>query len=82
MGSGLNWNQIKNKTCYIPKVSKLSEEKKTSMLTGLKELSLACKFYRPEHNAEEVGGRATLWNWILKILKCKNEIFQRIELKE
>ena len=56
MRSGLNWNQIKNKTCYIPKVSKLSEEKRISMLTGLKELSLACTFYRPEHNAEEGGG--------------------------
>ena len=27
MGSGLNWYQIGNKTCYIPKVSKCSVEK-------------------------------------------------------
>ena len=48
------------------------------MLTGLKMSSLACKclFYRPEDNVKgEPDG-------ILKILKCKNEIDQRIELKE
>ena len=52
------------------------------MLIGLKVSSLACKcvFYRREHNAKE--GR-TLRNWILKVLKYKNEIYQQqIELKE
>ena len=27
MASGSNWYQFRNKTCYIPKVSKLSAEK-------------------------------------------------------
>ena len=47
------------------------------MLTGLKVSYLPCKcvFYWPEQN------RAP-WYGILKILKCKNEIHRRIELKE
>ena len=52
------------------------------MLIGLKVSSLVCKcvFYRREHNAKE---RRTLRNWILKVLKYKNEIYQQqIELKE
>ena len=46
------------------------------MLTGLKVSSFPCKcvFYRPEHNAKR--------NLILKVLKCKNEAHQQIELKE
>ena len=50
------------------------------MLTGFKVLPLACKcaFHRPEYNVK--GG--TPWNCILKILKCRNEIYQWIELKE
>ena len=35
MGQGPNWYQIRNKTCYMPKVSKFYEEK-LSMLTDLK----------------------------------------------
>ena len=54
------------------KVSKLSEEKRVSMLTGLKELTLACKFYRPEHNAEEDGGGG----------RRHCDIYHRTELKE
>ena len=47
------------------------------MLTGLKVLSLAYKyvFYRPEHNTKGSYG-------ILKVLKCKNEKYQWIELDE
>ena len=49
-------------------------EKKMPMLTGLKVSSLACKsaFYGPEHNANWGG---TPWNWIFKVLKCRNEIY-------
>ena len=50
------------------------------MLTTLKVSSLACKciFYRPEQNAKE-GPHGTEF---FKVLKCKNEIYQRIELIE
>ena len=43
------------------------------MLTGFKVSAVACKcaFYRQEHNAKGDP-----------ILKCKNEIYQRIELKD
>ena len=42
------------------------------MLTGFEVPSWTCKclFYRPEYNAKG------------KVLKCKNEIYQLIELKE
>ena len=51
-----------------------------SILTGLKVWSLACKcvFYRAEHAKR----RGIPWNWILKDLKCRNEIYQWIELKQ
>ena len=54
MGSLPNWYQIDNKTCYAPKVSNFSVDKKISMLTGLKVSSLAfkCVFYGPEYNAK------------------------------
>ena len=42
MGLGLNWYQILNETCYIPKISKFSLEKMISMLTRLKMSSSAC----------------------------------------
>ena len=48
------------------------------MLTTLKVSSLACKcvFYRPEQNAmERLHGTE-----FFKVLKYKNEIYQRIEL--
>ena len=50
------------------------------MLTGLKVSSLArkCVFYRSVHETNE---RGTPWNFILKYLKCKNEIKQLIDLK-
>ena len=35
-----------------------------------------CVFYKPEN------AKGTPWNWILKILKYKNEIFKRVELKK
>ena len=52
--------------------------KRISMLARLKVSSLACisVFYRPEDNAK--GGSRI----ILKVFKCRNEIYQRIELKE
>ena len=54
--------------------------KKMSVVTGMKVSPLACKcvFYKPEHKAK---GGGTSWNRILKVLKCRNEIYQRIELK-
>ena len=57
--------------------------KRMSMLTGLKVSSSAykCVFYRPEHNAKG-GMRGTPWKWTLKFLKCKCEIYQRIEVKQ
>ena len=47
MGLGSKWYQIRNKACYIQKVSK------KDMLAGCKVSSLSCKrvFRRPEHNA-------------------------------
>ena len=50
------------------------------MLTGLKVSSLAfkCAFYRTEQNAK--GGQPR--SLIFKFLKCKNEIYQLIELKK
>ena len=52
MESRPNWNQIGNKTCYKPKVSKFFVGKRY-MLTGLKVSSLAfkCVFCRREHNS-------------------------------
>ena len=49
------------------------------MLAGLKLSSLVCKceFFRPEPNAKGFPS-----NWILKTLKCKNEMHQRIEPTE
>ena len=38
-----------------------------------------CKFYRPEHNTK---GGGTSWNWILMVFKYRNEIYQKVELKE
>ena len=53
-----------NKTFYIQKVNNLCVEKGyLSMLTYSNVSSLACVFYRPEHNAKE----GTPWNWILKM---------------
>ena len=48
------------------------------MLTTLKVSSLACKcvFYRPEQNAKERPHGTEFF----KVLKCKNEKYQRIEL--
>ena len=53
MGSGPNWDQIGNNTCYIVKVSKFYI-KKISMLADLKVSSLAYKrvFFGPEHDAK------------------------------
>ena len=48
------------------------------MLTGLKVSSLACK--RIFYKSENAKGRP--WNWILKVFKCKNEIYKQIELQE
>ena len=44
--SPCDWDQIGNKTCYIPKV-----RKRISTLTDLKVASLACNpvFYKPEN---------------------------------
>ena len=49
------------------------------MLTGVKVITIACKcvFYRQEHMQ-----RGVPWKWNLEVLKCKNEIYQTIELKE
>ena len=71
--SPCDWDQIGNKTCYILKV-----RKRISTLTDLKVSFLACNrvFYKPEN------AKGTPWNWILKILKYKNEIFKRVELKK
>ena len=47
-----------------------------------------CVVYRPELNTKDGGcvcvwgGGEGAWNWILKISKCKNEIYQQIKLKE
>ena len=43
-----------------------------------------CVVYRPELNTKDGGcvGEGGAWNWILKISKCKNEIYQQIKLKE
>ena len=47
-----------------------------------------CVVYRPELNTKDGGcvcvggGGGGAWNWILKISKCKNEIYQQIKLKE
>ena len=52
------------------------------MLTGLKLSSLTYKCVNfTGHNITEKEVW-TLWNWILKVLKWRNEIYQRIELKE
>ena len=61
MASGPNWYQIGKKTCYIPKVSKFSVERRISRLTGLKVSLLACKckFYRSEQNAKGGGPHRT-----------------------
>ena len=49
------------------------------MLTGLQVPSMACKcvFYGPD-----IMQRVDPMELILKEVKCKNEIYQRIELKE
>ena len=52
------------------------------MLIGLKLSSLVSEraFYRPEHNVR--GGMGSKEIRILKIVKCKNELYQWIELTE
>ena len=54
MGSGPNWYQTGNKTCYVPKVGKFRVEKGYLKVAGLKVAPFAskCVFYRPEHNAK------------------------------
>ena len=54
MGSGPNWYQIGNETCYIPKLANFNQ-KNISMLTALKRSSFTyqCVFYRRENNAKE-----------------------------
>ena len=49
----------------------------SSMLTGFQVSSMECKCvcYRPDHNAQRRY-------WILKVLKCRNEINLQIELKK
>ena len=81
------WNQgqtvIKLRTKHViyQKLANLCR-KKMSMLTDLKVSSLACEcaFYRPEQNILQTEDPNM--NWILKILKCKNEIYQWIGLKK
>ena len=53
-------------------------KKRISRLTGLKVSSLVrkCVFYRPEHNIKR-GPHGTEF----EVLKCKNEIYQQVELK-
>ena len=48
-----------------------------------------CVVYRPELNTKDGGcvcvcvcGGGGAWKLILKISKCKNEIYQQIKLKE
>ena len=67
MRLGPNWEQ-----------NILKVRKRISTLTDLKVPFLACNhvFYKPEL------AKGTPWNWILKILKYKNEILKRIELKK
>ena len=50
--------------------------KRIHMVAGMKFSYLAgkCVFYRPEHNAK--GETPT--SWILRVLKCKNEIYHII----
>ena len=47
------------------------------MLTGLVILYVNVYYTDPNIMQKE-----TPWNWILKVLKCENEIYQRIERKE
>ena len=70
MELGPDWYQIGYKTCYIPKVGRVSVEK-GYMLTDLKVSSLAwkCVFHRPKHNAAKGPHRIEFersWNAEMK----------------
>ena len=49
------------------------------MLAGFKVLSLTKNVYFADQNIKKIEDP---WNGILKLLECKNEINQQIELKE
>ena len=53
MGLGPTWYQIRNRICYIPKISKFCIEKDIHVYR-LESASLTCKnvIYRPEINAK------------------------------
>ena len=70
MGSVPNWYQIGNKTYYV----KILCRKRITMLIGLKVSSLSCKYV-----ILHTKGAPMELN--LKILKCKNEIYQRRKLQ-
>ena len=77
---GARFVSIRKKNMLCTKIYQILHRKRISMLAGLTMSFSECKcaFYRPEHKA--ING--TSWNWILKFLKCKTEIYQVIELKE
>ena len=72
--SNLEQNMLYNK------IQLILCRKKISMLIALKVSSLAskCAFYRPERRENNAMRGYQIW----KVLKCKNEIHQRIELKQ
>ena len=68
-----NWEQIMLST----KSEQVLNRKRISMLTDLKVSSLTCKCVFTNQNLMQKGDP---WNWILKVLKYRNEVYQRIEL--
>ena len=75
MRSGQNWYQIRNKICYKAKVNKLS--------VGKGHLcEQASKFHLSYVNVYFTDQNIMQRNRILKVLKCKNKIYEQIELKD
>ena len=75
MRSGSNWYQIRNKTCYIPKVSNFSVGKGHLWEPALKFHLWYVNVYFTDNNIMQRSR-------ILKVLKCKNKIYERIGLKD
>ena len=68
MGLGPSWYQIWNKTCYVPKVRNSYAEKGYLYQQAWK--------YHLWHVNVKIP-----WNWILKVFKSRNKIYQQMKLK-
>ena len=77
MGLGSICYHTENKTCYIPEVCKLSAEKNICQQASKCHLWHVNVYFVDQ----KIMQRGTSWNQIFKVLKCKNEMYKRIDEK-